>query len=476
MKNIRIIVNELSAKDEKGLSRTFYRPNDKVARLFRMLREGLSDADIMQQLQLNENAYTTLRSRLRSKVQNYLISQVDGPKADVLNKLLSIDDTFFTQKPVIALTTLKKLEKELIRYDLANELTVVYKYMKKLHLNSPEYYHYSQLYNRHVAYSLALDKAEDILGKYFKEYGEFHIMGKRDKQVELTVLFEEMKNVTALYNSHRMQVYFAAMQIIHQLYVDDKALDTYDLQPIEDVLDMVAGTFKAYPKDSIYKHLRVLFKWLRFEYYLKYGIYSKARLTLGEIRNQIPDLLLHYESYGFPAQILPGMLQLRLRQQADFTAMDINRMFLDFNYSHLSIPARVTYLLFRALVCYQAGEYATATKWLFYLNNEVSFKEYGILHLEIKCLTAYLKYMQNDELLFRQNYKAAQRLLRLAGDDAPEHLRLFVQLLSILQRKIRHNKVEKIEQILDKLNDITLPGLHPTLLLKPSFAELAVRL
>ena len=63
----------------------------------------------------------------------------------------------------IAIATLKKLEKDLIDYDLSNELTIVYKSLKKLHVNSPDYFHYSQLYNRHVAYMLALDKAEDLL-------------------------------------------------------------------------------------------------------------------------------------------------------------------------------------------------------------------------------------------------------------------------------------------------------------------------
>ena len=169
MKSIRSIVNALTENDVKEIKNSFYRDNDKVALLFNMLLGEVVDEEIRETLGLSTNAYSTLRSRLHTKVQNHLIALSDNPtRADVLNKLLSIDDIIFTQKPTIALTTLKKLERELIRFDLSNELTVVYKYLKKLHLNTTEYFHYSQLYNRHVAYSLALDKAEDLLAKYYK--------------------------------------------------------------------------------------------------------------------------------------------------------------------------------------------------------------------------------------------------------------------------------------------------------------------
>jgi hypothetical protein len=80
---------------------------------------------------------------------------------------------YFTKKRAIAIATLKKLEKELLDYDLSNELTVVYKFLKKLHINSADYFNYSQLYNRHVAYMLAVDKAEDVLAEYFKKYGNY---------------------------------------------------------------------------------------------------------------------------------------------------------------------------------------------------------------------------------------------------------------------------------------------------------------
>jgi len=459
-------VQALSAKDVKGITRSFYRPVDKIAVLFAKLVDNVDDNEIQTTLELSANAYSTLRSRLRSKVQNYLIAQADSPKADVLSKLLNIEDIIFTEQPTIALTTLKKLEQELIRFDLSNELTIVYKHLKKLHLNSADYFHYSQLYNRHVAYSLALDKAEDILAKYFREYGLYYTMGDASKKLELTVLYEEMSNVCALYQSHRMFVYFAALQIFHCLFVDESAFDRYKLKPVEDIMAEVEETFAMYPKDGIYAHLKLLFEYIKFEYYLKHEIYTKARLILNEINNKIPSLLIHYENYSFPAQVLVGKLMLKLAGLIDDDPHPDLNLFSNFKIKHCSTPAKVIYYVFRALTCYDAKDYARASKWLFELNNEVSFKENNILQLEVKCLITYIKYVQKDERLSSQSLTSAQRILRIIGAEKVPHLAIFVKMLAILNSDRKRDKVAKLNHQLDLLYAFQPIKFQPTLLIK----------
>lgn len=465
MKSIRIIVNALPENDVKEIRDSFYRDNDKIAQLFDMLLNQVEDQEIKEKLSLSANAYSTLRSRLHTKVQNQLIALSDSPRADVLNKLLNIDDIIFTQTPTIALTTLKKLERELIRYDLSNELTIVYKYLKKLHLNSSLHFHYSQLYNRHVAYSLALDKAEDLLAKYFKCYGNYYVMGDSSKKLELTAIFEEMKNVCALYQSHRMFVYFAALQIFHRLFVDEKAFDQYKLVPIEDVLAQVDDTFKKYPKDDIYIHLHLLFIYIRFEYYHKHGIIGKALALLHEMNVEIPKLLIHYENYSFPAQVLISQLQLVLSGYLDINRVNTPQIFDDFSIEDSSTPAKVVYYIYRALTSYYNKDYSSASKWLFELNNIVSFKEHNELLMEVKCLTAFIKFIQKDDILFKQNLTSAQRILRMIGAENTPHLAAFVKMLGILNSESNKNKEEKLQRQLSILRQFPMEGFQPTLYL-----------
>ena len=165
MAKLKNIIKQLSEKDFTAIYNSLIESNaEKSAYLLKALRErSLSDNKIMTELDVNANAYYTLRSRLNLKIEEYLMEQLESPRTDVLRKVANINEVLFTKKKAISVATLKKLEKELLDYDLANELTVIYKSLKRLNINSPDYFQYSQLYNRHVAYMLAVDKSEDLL-------------------------------------------------------------------------------------------------------------------------------------------------------------------------------------------------------------------------------------------------------------------------------------------------------------------------
>ncbi|MEL7002650.1 MAG: hypothetical protein AAFN93_07920, partial [Bacteroidota bacterium] len=185
MAKLKNIIKQLSIKDYDAIHESLSESNaDKSSYLLRAMRERqLSDNKIMQELGVNTNAYYTLRSRLNQKIEEHLLQQMESPRTDILKKVANINEIIFTKKKAIAIATLKKLEKELLDYDLSNELTVVYKSLKKLHLHSPDYYNYSQAYNRHVAYMLAVDKAEDLLAEYFKKYGQYTLSGEETDKI-----------------------------------------------------------------------------------------------------------------------------------------------------------------------------------------------------------------------------------------------------------------------------------------------------
>jgi len=193
MAKLKNIIKQLSAADYQSIHDALMQSNaEKSAHLLKFIRERqMSDAKVMEELDVNTNAYYTLRSRLNQKIEEYLLAQMESPRTDLLKKVANITDVVFTKKRAIASATLKKLEKELLDYDLANELTIVYKTLKKLHLNTPDNFMYSQQYNRHVAYMLAMDKAEDLVAEYFKKYGQYHMSGNEVEKFGLEVLYKE---------------------------------------------------------------------------------------------------------------------------------------------------------------------------------------------------------------------------------------------------------------------------------------------
>ena len=213
MAKLKNIIKQLSDSDYQAIYDSLIESSaEKSAYLLNAMRERqISDIKVMDELEVNNNAYYTLRSRLNQKIEEYLLQQMESPRTDILKKVANINEIIFTKKRAIAIATLKKLEKELLDYDLSNELTIVYKSLKKLHINSQDHFQYSQHYNKHVAYMLAVDKAEDLLAEYFKKFGDYSLSGDETERLGLTLLVKEMNNVRALYESHRLYVYQRTM-------------------------------------------------------------------------------------------------------------------------------------------------------------------------------------------------------------------------------------------------------------------------
>ena len=468
MAKLKNIIKQLSENDYKAIYDSLIDSNaEKSAILLHAMRERqLSDNKIMDELEVNNNAYYTLRSRLNQKIEEYLLQQMESPRTDILKKVANINEIIFTKKRAIAIATLKKLEKELLDYDLSNELTIVYKSLKKLHLNTSDHFQYSQLYNKHVAYMLALDKAEDLLAEYFKKYGEFALSGDETEKLGLTLLMKEMGNVSALYKSHRLYVYQSCMAIFHRLFVEADETVADELEPIEDIIDSVEQIFESYQLDSIYYHLNLVFEYLKLEYYSHYKLYRKAEKYFEEVNDAADNLLTNYALYTFPPQFLITKIErhIRLGNEAEMYAEN-EGVYHDFEVSTQDMPQYLNYIMYRAISCYYAGKYDEAARWINNLLNEVSLKKYPVAGVEIKVVLALQYCLLNDYDLFNQLINSIQRQIRLMGKENCEHLLLFTKMMKISISDIKRNKEDKIRELANKLTTIKTDHLAHTQLI-----------
>lgn len=469
MAKLKNIVKQLSEKDFKAIYDSLIESNaEKSAYLLKSLRERqLSDNKIMAELDVNANAYYTLRSRLNLKIEEYLMQQLESPRTDVLRKVANINEVLFTKKRTISIATLKKLEKELIDYDLANELTVIYKSLKKLNVNSPDYFQYSQLYNRHVAYMLALDKAEDLLADYFKKYGSYLFTGDATEKMGLALLMKEMQNVANLYESHRLYVYRSCMLIFHRLFVELDEDSQEEYESIEDIFGKVQKIFDSYPQDVIYYHINLVFEFLKLEYYNHYKVYRQAEKFYEEVNDATSNLLTNYNTYTFPAQFLVSKIErnIRLGTEADLYA-EAETVLVDFEPDPTDIPKHVIYITYRALACYYVEKYDEAAKLINGLLNDVSLKKYPFTLLEIKSLLALQYVMLQDYELFNQLANSIQRQIRMFGKDECENIHLFIKILKISVSEAKKEKAKKISAILPKLTGLKVDYFAPTMLVK----------
>jgi hypothetical protein len=469
MAKLKNIIKQLSEKDFKAIYDSLIESNaEKSAYLLKSLRERqLSDNKIMTELDVNANAYYTLRSRLNLKIEEFLMGQLESPRTDVLRKVANINEVLFTKKKAISVATLKKLEKELLDYDLANELTVIYKSLKKLNINSPDYFQYSQLYNRHVAYMLAVDKAEDLLADYFKKYGDFMLNGGEVEKLGLSLLMKEMQNVGKLYESHRLYVYQSSMYIFHRLFVEVDDNMQQDGESMEDIFDKVQKIFESYHLDAIYYHLNLVFEFLKLEYYNHYKVYRQAEKYYEEVNDACANLMVNYSTFTFPSQFLISKLERHLRTGTEVELYAENEsIFLDYEVDMMDIPKHIIYIVYRAISSYYIGKFDEAAKLINGLLNDVSLKKYPYAQLEIKTLLALQYTLMRDFELFNQLSNSIQRQIRLFGKESCENIQLFLKILKIATSEAKKEKAKKITAVIPRLNTITVNYFAPTKLIK----------
>jgi hypothetical protein len=459
MAKLKNIIKQLSAADYQSIHDSLMQSNaEKSAHLLKFIRERqMSDAKVMEELDVNTNAYYTLRSRLNQKIEEYLLAQMESPRTDLLKKVANITDVVFTKKRAIASATLKKLEKELLDYDLANELTIVYKTLKKLHLNTPDNFMYSQQYNRHVAYMLAMDKAEDLVAEYFKKYGQYYMSGNEVEKFGLEVLYKEISNVRNLYKSHRLYVYFSLVNIFHRLFVDTRENENLDEEPIEDIIEHVEKIFEDFNRDSIYFNLNIVFEFLKLEYYNYYKVYRKAERYFDEVNFNTALLLSNYNLYTFPPQFLLSKIDRAVRLEMEDQLYEENKgLFADYEVDLNDVPRQIIYVMYRAISCFYAEKYDESARFLNNLLNDLSLKKYPQAQIEIKLFLALQYCILSDYDLFNQCVNSIQRSIRISEKDNMEHVQIFIKIMKTALGENKKTKPSKIKSLIDRLRFVEI--------------------
>ncbi len=474
MAKLKNIIKQLSVEDYTHIYDLLIESSaDKSAYLLKSMREkSASDSKIMEELQVNTNAYYTLRSRLNQKIEEYLLQQMESPRTDLIKKVANISEIVFTKKRTISIATLKKLEKELLDYDLSNELTVIYKILKRLYRNNPEYYTYSQLYNKHVAFMLAVDKAEDILSDYFARFGDFALNGGENEKMSLELMLQEMDNVCNLYQSHRLYVYQSCLTIFHRLFIQKGDVEDDSKEPIEDILDKVFEIFDTYKMDSVYFHLRLVFDFLRLEYYDFYKLHRKAEEYFEDVNEKAALFLSNFGSYTYTPQFLVTKMAryIRLDDVSEIKSEN-ESTFSEIEIDVNDLPLYLTYTAYNALSFYYADNYEDAAKVVNNFLNEVSLKKQPFAQLELKSILAVQYCLLKDSDLFNQLMNSIQRQIRIQGKESCEHIVILTKILKIAMSETRRNKKDKIRELADKFERMESEKIFaPTKLIRMSEA------
>ncbi|HEY6159930.1 MAG TPA: hypothetical protein VI112_01870 [Bacteroidia bacterium] len=436
---------------EKLLSQLKGNSAEKFHSLATYLRDDkMDDEDIMGKLGVNTSAYYTLKSRLYKRVGEFLSAGLDGSKTDLLKKVATIPDLVYNTKKETAVAVLGKLEKDLLTHDLPYELTDVYSALKKLHITSPKYYDYAQAYNRHLGYTIALDKAEDVLSSFMKYLGEYDNSRNADTHELMKMMKQEMASLCRLYQSHHLTVYRNILDVSFALFVPlSEAVK--DDEPIEDILTATEKIMDSYPADSSYRYLQQVIAFLRFEYYHQAMQHKKAEQYYDMVNSNL-SMFLNFNFCCYSSVFFLSRIQRAIRLNETAALSEENKELLkDFQPEKHDVPAYLNYVRYTAASLFYAGKYAEAAAQLNNVLNEIVFKNMAHAEIEIKLFFVLCCSMQNKYDTAHTVLKNVARKIReLENKHEYENANALIKMLSLQMDSGTGNKEKKMAEFRDK--------------------------
>ena len=446
MENLKKLIAQLPEQAYGRLERDLIsNKSEKFLLLLQSMRyDSVLPADLLARLQCNGNAFYVLKSRLYDKVQKHLLA--NGSSSVEVGKSLSPVQILFEHPRETAIAMLQELEKKYGEKDNGSELIAVYSALKKAYYNnSHKYYYYSQLYNKQVAYSATLEKADDITFTFNKTLSSYYVSRLSEDLDLIKLLQQQMNNLYALNQSPRIELLKHFMSIQTQLYTPLSCTD--DAAP-EDLLgrcEEIAGAFTSDPQVTYYK--RIL-NFLRFEYYLNINQLKKAQMYF--------DLVDQYGSHWLllsPLCQAHRFLISKLHYVTRYgTDSQLERALKTAYSDNHDFCTEIVLRLYRAVVKFYEGSLKEASHMLNELINDASFKDCFHLESQVKLTLAYFYIRQTQYELAENLLKSLSRKLVDEKKEQFSNVRACVKVLQLLMDKESPAARCKLKKAVEQFN------------------------
>jgi hypothetical protein len=288
--NLAKIISGLNESEYSSLEQTILQSRSRFYRmLLHSYREQKPEKELLGELKIDADSFYVIKSRFNDKVLEILSGEVHASREEVNNLLQQIPEFSYSNSRPAAVAFLTRLEMELLHYDMHDELLVVYSALKRMHLYSDRYFHYSQLYNRHAALSLGLEKSEELLGKFCITLAEYDFSRSPALLESLHFLRREMEELFGLNKSRQVALNRNFAEIQLQLFYPAAALRVNSLK---ELFSLTYDILEGLP-DSYHGKIRILpLEFLHFEFHLRQGNLEEAGELFRKNRQTFRHLFL----------------------------------------------------------------------------------------------------------------------------------------------------------------------------------------
>lgn len=409
---------------------------DNFVLLLQSYRKGdVSDKEISSLLNINANSFYVLKSRLYDKVQEFLASDTFINQENIIKQLLQLPEVCFNSPRETAITFLHKLEIELLRFDMHHELQIVYSALKKMHLYSEKYFHYSQLFNKHVSFGLSLEKAEETLGNFNRLLGQYDFSKSQELLKVLYFIKNDIINLFALNPSRQIEIIKNIVELQLILFCGDNASHEYDT---EELLQKTREVFNALPATSAHKKWEIALDYFCFEYYQSISQNKAATLYYEKVNEQLPFLLL-YNNICLSSKFLISKIKFcnQANRPSDLLVKpQENKLLVDTDNIH----AKVLTGIYSSVLYFNLKNYKDAISCLNEIINTYSFKDFFHENINIKLTLAYYYIAINDFDMVEITLKGITRKIKAEQAVQYDHV---LNLIKAFDIEINKNKTDK---------------------------------
>lgn len=344
----------------------------------------IKDSEIAKTLSINPNSLYVLKSRLNDKIQEHLSGNIHVNREEVIKQLHQIPEICFGISREVATTILQKLEKDLLMFDMHNELLVVYSALKKIHLYSDKYFHYSQLYNKHTAFNISLEKCEETLGNFNRVLAQYNFSRAPKLLDTLLFLYKDVSDHFVLNPSRQIEL------IRNILEIELAVFFNRNLNADTDIGEQLLHTEKllnCLPDSSLHKHWINALNYLSFEHYRKNGQTKQALLYFEKI-NPISGTILLYTNVCLTSNFLISRLCFMEEQGRldELLQEDAKSILMDASDTH----ALVQFGIYETMLAYYSKNYKLAAAKLNDIINANSFKDFFHINTDVKLTLAFI--------------------------------------------------------------------------------------
>jgi hypothetical protein len=256
------------AKWQQEQDKNKYSEEEVIAIVEKSREKEYSDAELANYISSSQGAFHTLKSRLNDKIAQIVSKKLDTPIKSLMVEANKISAHIYTTNKQHSIRYLKELEKQLAEYGLFNEIANIHKTLAILSSNREEKREYLASYNKHVAYNLALSKAENIFFSYLVNLSYYELNPSETEYEKLRHKISELNNISQLHHTHKL---FVLLNICTLLFINITTSNIDDLKmkeiEVENQIKKIEEIFNKYEIDEFYINYKFIVNFLFAQYY-----------------------------------------------------------------------------------------------------------------------------------------------------------------------------------------------------------------